>query len=320
MIFGLSEGTPWIIMMNWMGKNLTDGVVELGKDADYIGGAYGSGHFVAIWEVNNVLYYAVFSEDGSQTDGPKELYPFGDPIHYSKIAYSSGVGRFGVFLVESNKTTHFLNFRITDGRVDDIKVKTNIFDVAGIYEAAMAPSDEGFVIGYNTGKQWYTRGITVNPDGSIILGGEYGPFYRGYEACGAGSMDLVYNASSDVSSTKPYIIFVYDGKETADGNCEIVVQLLGLDGSPLNGNYDGDYVITDSSRNYINPVVAVKPFRSPAAYIISWEDASISSVVGSEYLSTDFSEVSTTNEVPFFSNAAFIGIVALVGILLFRRK
>ncbi|MDV3104181.1 hypothetical protein [Thermococcus waiotapuensis] len=154
--------------------------------------------------------------------------------------------------------------------------------------------------------------VTIGEDG-INVGSESNPFSRGYRAYGGGAMDFVEN------STGGYIVFVYENLESSGGNYEIVVQLLDRDGNPLTGNYDGDYVMAESGKNFRYPAVAAKPARSPGAYIIAWSDTTNRVVMGSEYL-PDFTEVSETNQVPFFSNVAVGVALALGALLLFRRQ
>ena len=288
-----------------------------------MGAGYGKGYFIAVYEggsngIYQNLYYTVFDTAGNVKDHGL-LYQFPGAIQYvQKVAYDPLTDYFGIFLrnkdANGNYDASFLAFKLNDDGTlnkDSIKVLT-VLDNTRIYGATIARSINGFVIAYETGYKWYTRRISISKGGTLSVGDENGPFYRGYRAYGGGSMDFVENG------TKDYVVFAYEDIESSGGNYEIVVQLLDTNGNPLHGNYDGDYVIGESGKDRRYPAVAAKPAHSPTAYILGWSDTTDGVAEGSEYL-PDFTEVSDVNPVPFFSNVA-IGILALIAVVLFRRK
>lgn len=319
------DGYPYVRFLNYDGGFMTAPIrlnYQVGKT---IGVAYGIGHFVVIYEGypdNSKLYYAIFNKDGTLVE-QDSLYDFAGAVNTPKIAYDPSTRYFGVFLgnedSNGNSDASFLAFNLNkDGTLNKEGIQvTTVLDNVETDGRAISPSGDGFIIAYHTTSyRWYTREVSISESG-ISIGREIGPFYiDGDTAYNGGAMDLVYNGSSGLPH---HIVFVYENKRGSDNVYEIVVQLLNTAGEPLNGNYNGDHIIQGGKASYRSPAVAAKPFRSPAAYIISWSDTSLGQVEGSEYLSTDFSEVSPTNEVPFFSNVA-IGILALMAVVLFRRK
>ena len=289
--------------------------------------AYGMGYFVVVYEGaspnDQNLYYAIFGKDTSLVE-EGTLYTFPGEIASPKIAFDQSSGYFGVFIMnrdsEGNQDSTFLVFRVnSDGTLDKKSIQTvTVLDNVDVYGNAIAPVGDGFVVAYEkTDYKWYTRLISVTTSG-LSVGKETGPFYKedGDTAGGWASMDLVYNATS---GNPEYVIFVYENQRGNDNVYELVVQLLDTKGAPLNGNLNGDNIIQGGKNSYRVPAVAVKPSRSPEAYIVSWIDSSQSQAEGSEYL-PDFTEVSESNTVPFFSNAA-VGIGLIGGaLLLFRRR
>ncbi len=319
-VWKADDNYPYARLLGYDGSFITD-VIKLDNEnkTDYVGAGYGNGYFIAVYEGsgNEKLYYTIFDKTGTITDHGL-LYQFSGAIQYAgKVAYDPVSGYFGIFLRNkdgSNYDASFISFKLTsDGKLDKSSIHVlQVLDNKKIYGATIAPANGGFVIAYETYYEWYTRKVTISADGTPTLGDENGPYKRGYRAYGGASMDFVDNG------TKDYIVFAYEDLESKGGNYVVVGEKLDLDGVPLDGDGSGDYIIAESGKDKRYPAIAAKPAHSPEAYIIAWSDTTNHVVEGSEYLS-DFTEVSETNQVPFFSNLA-VGIGALLGALwIFRR-
>ncbi|NJE30357.1 hypothetical protein E3E38_04735 [Thermococcus sp. 18S1] len=323
-------------LYDYQGNPLTDVFQIYGENpvGDYVGVSYGGGYFVVLFgrayaSARNELYYAVIDENGNIVDSGllfdgKDRYTNGGAIKYLSLGYNPDLGVFGaVFRVaddSGNYEVGFLKFKLlSNGHVDTSSIGYTTIDPPtskDAYHTSMAYTNGGFLAAYSrsggTSERlvWYTRPVYIADDGSVSLGSTT-QLFTNYNA-GHGDLTFVENGTND------YLVFVWELRDNPDDNNDpfyLNIQRLKPDGTPLGS---AETLIKESNSKR-NPAIVAKPAHSPETYIVVWIDDTADKVQNSEYF-YDLSEVSTTNEVPFFGNMAVAALILLGGLWLFRRR
>lgn len=305
------------------------------KVGNYLDVAYGMGYFVIITgksstSSRNELRYVVVNgtdgnlvEEGLLFDG-SSVYPSSGAIAYASITYHPELGRFGVVFRVTNKTesnsyeygVYFIDFKLlSNGSLDSNSMRNLSISepTSAVFWTAITFVPGGYLVSYTKGgsttsTKWYVVGVW-STDSGLSIGTLYGP-YPGYNLAGNGEMAFVDNGTDD------YVLLVLQEKETSSSNYSVRVRWLYPDGSLKKGP---ETLISADPNGKISPRVAIKPPRSPESYIIAWVDDAQYFVQNSEYFS-DLSEVSPTNEVPFFDKMLVVLLALGVFIAVFRKS
>ncbi|AEK73069.1 hypothetical protein GQS_05845 [Thermococcus sp. 4557] len=331
-----SDGHLYGRLYDYQGNPLTD-VFQIYDEhpvGDYVGVSYGGGYVVVLfgrasYSARNELYYAVIDENGNIVDSGllfdgKDRYTNGGAIKYLSLGYNPDLGVFGaVFRVaddSGNYEVGFLKFKLlSNGHVDTSSIDYTPIDPAtskDAYHTSVAYTNGGFLAAYSrsggTSERlvWYTCPVYIADDGSVSLGSTT-QLFTDYNA-GHGDLTFVENGTNN------YLVFVWELRDNPDDNNDpfyLNIQRLKPDGTLLGS---AETLIKESNSKR-NPAIVAKPAHSPETYIVVWIDDTDNKVQNSEYF-YDLSEVSTTNEVPFFGNMAVAALVLLGGLWLFRRR
>ena len=279
---------------------------------------YGNGYFVIVYQpsgqdyIKSIRYVVVDPKDGAETDRGF-LYTGGinpdNPL--IRIAYEKDYLIFGT-IASTGDNVVFIQAKVNNGRLE-IGPRILLFSTSKrVSNLVIAPAREGgFLVGYFYDEKWRVGKV----DSSLRFTDDIATYGR-YHPMEYGDMALIWDRNG---INTPYIIFAYSDRNNAN-NYDIVLQKLKTSGDPIDDPGNDTMVISSDRKTYrFNyPAIVAKPYGSPSAYIITFEDEEDSSILSNEY-DDSFREISPQNPVPFFSNLA-IATVALLGILWFFRR